>query len=146
MQFTILEPEVAGGWGPETIADVSVHPPRVARLHYEFDGWLGDPLLESYPCFIVAASAAALLQARSLTGFDLADVYISASPQFMELHPGLVLPEFFWLRVRGRPGVDDFALNAEHRLVVSAEALAVLRAAGLRNAEEEDYNEREGAG
>ena len=32
------------------------HPGRVAavhKLHYEFEGWLGDELLESTPCFIV---------------------------------------------------------------------------------------------
>lgn len=41
-KFFALEPEVAGGLGPNTVMDRSVHPPRVSHLHYVFDGWMGD--------------------------------------------------------------------------------------------------------
>ena len=54
--YYFIEPEVAGGWGGNTIADTSVHPPKISKLHYQFDGWLGDDLLESFPCFIVSES------------------------------------------------------------------------------------------
>ena len=51
--FHTLEPEVAGGFGEQTILDNSTHPPDVKWLHYVLDGWLGDDILESFPCYIV---------------------------------------------------------------------------------------------
>ena len=52
--YKYIEPEVAGGLGNETIIDKNYHPPIVKKLHYEFNGWLGDDILESFPCFIVS--------------------------------------------------------------------------------------------
>jgi hypothetical protein len=135
MTFTILEPEVAGGLGPSTVADRSVHPPRVERLHYEFDGWLGDELLESFPCFIVSAALASNLSSSGLSGFVLDDVLVTVSSEFAELYPTRVLPTFHWLKITGRAGTDDFGLSSDHRLVVSAEALATLRLFQLNHAE-----------
>lgn len=40
-----------------TIMEATVHPPRVERLHYEFEDWLGDDLVESFPSFLVATWA-----------------------------------------------------------------------------------------
>ena len=40
--FHVVEPEVAGALGDRTEMDSSIHPPIVKRLHYEFQGWLGD--------------------------------------------------------------------------------------------------------
>lgn len=54
MRFLKLQPEVAGGLGAKTIMNTTVHPPSVSILEYEFDGWLGDDLLESFPCFVVS--------------------------------------------------------------------------------------------
>src|SRR3954454_10828086 len=51
--YFALEPEVAGQLGDTTMLDTSVHPPVIQRLEYRFDGWLGDDLLESFPCFVV---------------------------------------------------------------------------------------------
>jgi hypothetical protein len=69
MTYFILEPEVAGGWGPNTKFTrtpgkrVVIH-----HLNYEFDGRLGDELLESWPCFIVTQSLADRLKSSGLTG------------------------------------------------------------------------------
>ena len=41
VSFYQLEPEVAGGWGEDTVADTTMQPPRVLQLDYCFDGWLG---------------------------------------------------------------------------------------------------------
>lgn len=40
MKYCVIEPEVAGGLGENTVIDQSVHPPKIARLHYNFEGWL----------------------------------------------------------------------------------------------------------
>lgn len=123
----LLEPDVAGGWGRRTVADVSVHPPLVSRLHYEFADWFGDDLVTSFPCFIVTERLAAALDAAGLTGYRLDAVVVSTGPGFSELRPGVELPRFRWLRVSGVMGVDDFAVAPDYRLAVSARALELLR-------------------
>jgi hypothetical protein len=127
MPYFVLEPEVAGGWGEHTVADRSSHPPKVTHLHYEFQGWLGDELLESFPCFIVTQRLANRLRSSQLSGFSLSEAEVSASDKFMERHPGQELPSFEWLQVLGTPGVDDFALSVGARLVVSQTALDMLQ-------------------
>jgi hypothetical protein len=134
MTYTVVQPEVAGGWGPRTVVDRSVHPPLVSRLHYEFDGWLGDEILESFPCFIVSAALAADLRRHHLTGHSLGSVEISTSSQFEELHPNTTLPPFEWLRVNGHAGKDDFGLDTVSRLIVSPQALSLLVQHELRHA------------
>ena len=44
--FFILAPEVAAQMGERTDLDTTVHPAMVRRLHLQFNGWLGDDLLE----------------------------------------------------------------------------------------------------
>lgn len=136
MGWCILEPEVAGGWGRRAVADTTTHPPRVSALHYEFDGWLGDELLESFPCFIVTHRLAERLAAGGLTGFRRAPVEVTRSEQFECLYPGRELPAFEWFQVIGAAGLDDFGLTADHRLVVSERALGALKAGQLRHCEQ----------
>jgi hypothetical protein len=127
IRFWILEPEVAGELGDGTNLDTSSHPPTVSRLEYRFMGWLGDDLLESFPCHIVTAPLAEALGAANLTGFRLDALAVSVSEEFKELYPGRMLPAFRWLKVHGEAGVDDFGLSPSHSLVVSEAALRVLR-------------------
>ena len=122
----ILEPEVAGGWGDETEADTSCHPPKVRKLSYEFEGWLGDELLESFPCFIISQNLANLIKNSCLTGYTLEAVKIIKSDNFLELHPDVELPHFHWFQVNGEVGLNDFAINNKHLLQVSEAAFNVL--------------------
>lgn len=135
----LVEPEVAGGLGPATIRDRSVHPPRVTRLEYVVDGWLGDALLESFPCFIatrtLADSLADALAGSGSSGYVEREVQVSTSYLFREMQPSVELPEFVWLDVGGRPGVDDLATDARGSLVVSQRVLDVLTRAGIGHAE-----------
>jgi hypothetical protein len=137
--FTILEPEVPGGLGEKTRMDTSVHPPVVQSLHFEFEGWLGDELVESFPCFLVTARVAGVLEGKGLSGFLLADVEVTRSEQFQELYPGRVLPRFRWLQIVGVAGSDDFGLSSDHRLVVSKVALQALESCALCQADREPY-------
>ena len=68
MRF-VIEPEVAGGFGRATVLDTRTHPPQVSRLEYEFDGWLGDDLLTTFPCYIVSRRLQDALEMTDLTGF-----------------------------------------------------------------------------
>jgi hypothetical protein len=139
MSYHILAPEVAGGMGPGTVLDSSVHPPSVSKLEYEFFGWFGDELLESFPCFIVSDRLGEALRNASLSGFILDEVVITLSEQFNELHPNIVLPQFFWLRVFGRAGTEDIGVTRDARLVVSERALQIMRNFSLEHCEISDF-------
>ncbi|AOS79898.1 MULTISPECIES: hypothetical protein [Hydrogenophaga] len=123
----LLEPEVAGGWGPGTEADVSVHPPVVSHLVYEVEGWLGDDLLEAFPCFVITERLADALRSTELTGWKLGPVEVRPSTQFEELNAGIALPKFQRLHVSASDAACDFNLDGEHRLLVSDAALTLLR-------------------
>ena len=125
--YFILQPEVAGGLGELTVVDRSKHPPVVTKLHYEFEGWLGDEILESFPCFIVTAELRKALETCAVTGCNFHGATISASPEFHEMYPNRRLPAFDWLKVYGTAGKDDFGLTTDGRLVISNAALAILQ-------------------
>jgi hypothetical protein len=139
MQYYLLSPEVAGGLGPNTVMNSTAHPPEVSRLHYELEGWLGDDLLESFPCFVVTERLAEAIQDAQLTGVRFGDAEVTASEQFRELYPQRELPRFFWLKVVGKPARDDFGLDDQSRLVTSEQALHVLRQLTLENCEVSAY-------
>lgn len=129
-----VEPEVAGELGDHTVIDTRVHPPVVSHLEHRFEGWLGDALLECFPCFIVTSDLAKALTTSGLTGFELADVEISRSVTFEDLYPRRVIPEFARLKVVGGRADADFRLTDDFRLSVSARALTVLRRHPLSHA------------
>lgn len=134
MKYYELEPEAAGGFGENSIlADPYARPPRVTRFHYEFDAWLGDPLLEAVACFIVEESLKGRILALNATGVSFGEVEVSTSEIFEELDPGRKLPKFVWLQVSGKPGKDDFGLSSEHCLVVSQQILDLLEDAGMKH-------------
>ena len=134
----MIEPEVAGGWGERTVVDTAVHPPRIRHLHYQFDGWLGDEIIESFPCLIVSQRLAVLFPS-TLTGFELAEVEISKSEEFEDLCPGRILPAFRWLKVNGTAGVDDFGVAEDNRFVISQNALETLRQGMMSNCGVEEW-------
>lgn len=134
-----IEPEVAGGWGESTEADTSTHPPTVYFLHYEFQGWLGDELLESFPCFLVTQRVGQALQEAGLVGYRLEEVKVSVSSEFLEAQGDLMLPEFHRLKITGRAGQADFGMSESLLLTVSEQALAVLRRFPLAHAEVSEW-------
>lgn len=139
MHYFVLSPEVAGGLGKNTLMSTVEHPPSVSRLHYELDGWLGDDLLESFPCFVVTSRLAHSLRHAGLSGVDLREVEITTSEQFRELYPDRRIPVFAWLHIVGKSGRDDFGADAEGRLVVSERALRLLENFTLDNCDVSEY-------
>ena len=139
MHYFVLSPEVAGGLGKNTVMSRTEHPPSVSRLHYELDGWLGDDLVESFPCFVVTSRLADGLGRSSLSGVELREVEITTSEQFRELYPDRLIPTFAWLHVVGKPGSDDFGADAQGRLVVSEKAFHLLKTFALDNCDIFEY-------
>lgn len=133
MNYYKLEPEVAGGWGENIVVDRSVHPPVVHELHYEFDGWLGDELLTSFPVYIVTEDLKERLLSISATGCLFEKVEISKSEFFLELHPNMDLPSFVWLKPVGTPGVDDIGYSKDRKIVVSEKVLTTLKEGSLKH-------------
>lgn len=135
--FFFLEPEVAGGIGSKSELHRDDGKLIVTRLNYEFDGWLGDALLETTPCFIVTDDARRLIEHAALTGVSFSDVEVTRSKLFADLHGDKVLPHFWWMIVEGEPEADDFGIATDLRLVASERALSILRQVGLVHAEVE---------
>ncbi|MEE4127064.1 hypothetical protein [Pseudomonas viridiflava] len=138
--YFYMEPEVAGGLGESTILDTSYHPPKIEKLEYRFDAWLGDDILETFPCHIVTIELAKSIKEKNLTGVSFSPVKISKSDCFLETYPNLELPEFQWMLVYGVAGIDDLGLSKDYRLVVSNLALSLLRKFKIKQAETSAYN------
>lgn len=138
MPHHVLEPEVAGGLGPRTVMSTDVHPPRVEHLHYEVEGWLGDDVLESTPCFLISPEAAAALQQAGCTGLRTAAAEVTIAPDAAPAVDSRV-EGFLWLQPTGEPGQDDLAVDATASLVVSDRALEVLRRFHLEHCDRTDW-------
>lgn len=126
MEYYFVEPEVAGGIGSHTVMDRGSHPSIVKRLHYVMDGWFGDELLEGFPVFVMTKRLYTVLSRAELTGAHADFAEVTLSEEFHDLFPNRTVPPFAWLKITGRPGVDDFGIAADHRLVVSSRALDLL--------------------
>jgi len=154
VKYYYIEPEIAGGLGEQTAIERDFHPPVVKKLNYEFDLWPEDALIESFPCWIVTASAMHQIEVNGLTGTEFADVKTTLSEELKLQHPNRKLPEFVWLKVVGTPGRDDFGVakgskitgsgapgsDRHFRLVISQHALDLLRKLGISHAEIEDFD------
>jgi hypothetical protein len=153
MKYFFLEPEVAGGVGERIVMDLKFHPPVVTRLVYEVDGWLGDALLEGFPCWIATEAAAEGIRSAQLTGVAFGEVEVTRSDQFNAMYPDRAMPRFVWLKIHGTPGNDDFGIPQESfvaapgclptdwdfRLVVSERALNILKPYGIEHAEIQEF-------
>ena len=133
----ILKPEVAGQLGANTIIDTTTMPPIVSNLHYEFDGWLGDDLLESYPCFICTELLMHRLNKNKFTGCKFDTCEVSKSEIFNQIYQSKELPVFYWLKVIGSPK-DDFYMNGNGDMIVSERVLSILKDFNINNCEIEE--------
>jgi len=136
--YRIIEPEVAGSLGNKTEMDTSIHPPIIKSLHFEFDGWLGDDLLETFPCFIITRDLKLSIEDNNLSGISFDNVIITKSETFKELYNGRNLPKFYWAKINGKPYDNDFFLGADYRLHISEKAFSVLKKFKIDNAIIED--------
>lgn len=131
--YFFVEPEVAGSLGPRTVFG-PLGPADVEHPQYVFEGWLLDPIVESFPCILVTTDLASRIEAAGLTGSQFRDVAVERSDQFKISMPDVELPPFKWLVGVGMPGVADLGQGPDLRLVVSRAALSLLREAGMSHA------------
>ena len=126
-RYHVLTPAVYGELGEGTILDTSVHPPVVERLHLVMDRPPEDDLHTSFPCFFASDRLGRAILDASMTGAELASVRVELNDQAVGPPAGDGLAPFHWLKVAGSAGTDDFGINEQNNLVVSAAALAILR-------------------
>ena len=129
-----LRPEVPGQLGPKTIMKNRQSSPSVEYLHFIFDGWLGDDLVECFPVYLISNALADNIKKTNLTGFMIKEAEIGYSDLFKQLYPNRKMPTFFWLCIIGNP-VDDFWINSNKYLVVSQRALEFLHKFKIKNTE-----------
>ncbi|WP_207516010.1 hypothetical protein [Longitalea luteola] len=127
----LIEPEVSGQLGDNTIMNASLHPPKVERLHFVFYGWLGDDLIECFPIFLITEKLKNGLVVTKLTGYEIKDCQIEESDEF-KLLQNVTLPRFFWFLVTGNEK-DDFSISNK-KLKVSDNAFSILNQYNLENA------------
>ncbi|WP_080270387.1 hypothetical protein N027_23490 [Pseudomonas syringae USA007] len=140
MNYYYIEPEVAGGLGEQTIMDINCWPPKVSKLEYRFEGWLGDELLEMFPCFICTYALANALSTCKLSGMSFGPVITSKSEDFLELYPNTSLPDFYWLQVHGAAGADDFGIAQNNRLVISDSVMNIIKKFNINHADITDFS------
>jgi hypothetical protein len=140
MTYFILEPEVAGSFGPATIGDLTATPPLIEKFNYEFDTWLGDSLLEALCTFIVTDRLKECLMDAHASGVAFGDVEVTKSEIYLDLYGERPLPAFSWLRIIGQAGKDDFGLSRSCRLVVSERMMNLLKSFELKHCDVSDYD------
>jgi len=137
--FKYIEPEVPGGLGDKTEMDTSIHPPIVHSFECYLDGWLGDCILEIFPCFIVTQAAKDDIENLKLTGIVFDDLTVTKTEIFNEFYQHIEIPKLFWAKINGLAGIDDFGLSNDFRLVISESSFNVLNVNKLQNAIFSDF-------
>lgn len=149
MILYFLEPEVSGGHGEYTtygteddIATEGISG-KVKYLHYEFEGWLGDDLLESTPAFIVSSILKTELVNSDFIDYKLEECLITTSDEFKEMYPNKEIPAFSRFIPLGKIEVEGenfknwsghhFCLSPKGELVVTQEALDFLKRVSIDN-------------
>lgn len=110
--FFQLGPEVAGFQGKGTV--VANMPqlqsgidfiPEVTHLDYQFDGWLGDDIIEGATCYLVSDVLAAAMEQKNLSGYRLQAVTTSTTEVFDRWQSKMVerpLPPFVRVLMDGK--------------------------------------------
>jgi hypothetical protein len=149
MILYFLEPEVSGGHGEYTIYGTEEEMAikgisgKVKYLHYEFEGWLGDDLLESTPTFIVSSKLGTELENSDFIDYKLEECLITMSDEFIEMYPNKEIPAFSRFIPLGKIEVEEenfknwsghhFCLSPKGELVVTQEALDFLNRFSIDN-------------
>jgi len=140
IKYFKLHPEVPGGLGQNTIYDKSILHWKLLHLHVVFDGWLGSDLLKISSCYLITDILKDQIIKEKLTGvLDFVDFEKDISTTFKNIYPNKVLPNFSWMQINGQVAIDDFAIDAKNKLIVSSNALSILNKVKLMDCEIEEY-------
>lgn len=146
VNFYLLGPEAAGQLGNACVhGDLGERPVKILVTDFEFQFWPHDDLLCGFYTYACTPQLAEALKGSNLTGFELDKLNVSFEERFhqwAELHKEEALPEYQWLKITGRAGVDDFGLingPCPLPLVVSGRAFGILNQFKLEYCDIENY-------
>lgn len=126
MRFYTVNPDVPGFL--EESHDEILSKPELPTVHYPFECWPDDDIVQSFPALLVSERLGAALTSTGLTGFELGECISRKGEQFHIPSPGRgELPRYFWLKVNGEAQADDFGISGDLMPVVSERAMQVLR-------------------
>jgi hypothetical protein len=132
--FTV-QPEVIVGLGASTEFREKSSPFKpVTKLHIHLEDWLGDDLMECYPCYIVTEKLKKLLDANSFKGFVFTEMEVTKAENCdNNYHPNNPLPNLYWLQIRGRKNIDDIYINDSNHLNIADTFLTFLKSNATLN-------------
>jgi galactitol-specific phosphotransferase system IIB component len=129
-----IEPVVSVEWGDNIIVNTSVHPPIVKKLHVNFLGWSGDDIIETFPCFIISEKLKKVLEHDGITGYEIENLEVTKSKQFLDAITDVKLPLFYWLKIVGEKNKDDIFLK-NNMMTISDKTLKSLQKVNIDNAD-----------
>ena len=135
MRFYTYQPEYSGGYGENTeyVGLRSDHPCIVQHFHYEFHYWPEDDLQGSTFHYIGTGKLRQALEAMQppVTGIEFDEVEISGDDQefkrvWREGRPDSALGKWYWFKITGQAGRDDFGGEPTEDLVISERVVTLL--------------------
>jgi len=99
----------------------------ITKLHIQLEDWLGDDLMEIYPCYIVTQQLKEALENNSFIGFTFAEIEVTEDEYFEDNYQlKKPRPDFFWIKIAGIKGQDDLYIN-EGALNISENLLKFIK-------------------
>ncbi|HEY9731813.1 MAG TPA: hypothetical protein V6C89_07870 [Drouetiella sp.] len=129
--FYKVNPQYCGEFGRKTLysGELTDVPPKIFRMHGEFNIYPDDDLVEISRQYLGTESLAQLI--RSIqphpTGLHPEEVITTTTFDFRRNYPGKELPAMKWFKVIGKAGVDDFGMSKDYQLVISARVLGEIK-------------------
>jgi hypothetical protein len=126
MKFYRYKVEASGSYGDNTVYVGDPKARVISHLHYEFSLWPEEDLQKCLSHYIGTQRLRQELQALQppVTGIEFAEVEISGDEDEFErmerqARPDSALGKWYWFKITGRPGVDDFGYLPWTKLVIS---------------------------
>ncbi|WP_206743172.1 hypothetical protein, partial [Chryseobacterium sp. Leaf394] len=99
----------------------------VSKLHIKLEDWLGDDLMECYPCYLITENLKENLKNQTFTGYMIEDVEISMGEYFFNnYNVNKSIPKFYWLKINGDENKTDLYIGKEKKLFCSEKLLNFL--------------------
>jgi hypothetical protein len=116
--YKIIQPEVIVGLGEKTeFLEKEAPFKTITKLHIKLEDWLGDDLMECFPCYIITENLKNELIINNFSGYKIKDLEITMSEYFFNNYTlQKPIPKFYWLIIDGIEDKTDIYLGKEKKL------------------------------
>jgi hypothetical protein len=127
-EYLIVQPEVISGIGENTTGNNLGSQDQITNLHIEMEDWLGDDLMECFPCYIVTENFKKIFSEKKNSGYIFDDLEITFGEYFEDnFQLEVDLPKFYWLKITGIKNDSDVFIDEKLKLNVSNQFLDILK-------------------